>query len=163
MNPIDDWWNNLDESEKMTIFNDNNNIPGMDIRDSNDWWRRLSNNERLDIWQNNNFTRKAKVIPSKEVKMGNKFAEARKLMGETLFKDDSLFYGYQSNIAMLLYDEQARKGKPINYRDHCISDADDEDNEDEEPKEYIEVIDKWFAGLTDAIKIAIYEEFEEGE
>ena len=48
----------------------------------------------------------------------NKFAEARKLMSETLFKDEGLYIGYQSNIAMLLYDEQGRNGKPIDYKDH---------------------------------------------
>ncbi len=50
--------------------------------------------------------------------MKNEFAEARKLMGETLLKDEDLYRGYQANIAMLLYDEQSRKGKPINYRDN---------------------------------------------
>lgn len=50
--------------------------------------------------------------------MSNKFKEARKLMNEILTKDEGLYYAYQSNIAMLLHDEQAKIGKPINYRDH---------------------------------------------
>jgi hypothetical protein len=50
--------------------------------------------------------------------MPSEFAEARKLMNETFLEDKDLYYGYQSNIAMLLYDEQVRNGKPINYRDH---------------------------------------------
>ena len=50
--------------------------------------------------------------------MPREFAEARKLMNETFLEDKDLYYGYQSNIAMLLYDEQVRNGKPINYRDH---------------------------------------------
>jgi hypothetical protein len=47
------------------------------------------------------------------------FAEARKLMNETLLKDKDIYYGYQSNIAMLLHDEQVRNvDKPIDYKDH---------------------------------------------
>ncbi|HEC64304.1 MAG TPA: hypothetical protein ENI23_03320 [bacterium] len=42
--------------------------------------------------------------------MLNKFAKARKLMYETLSKDEGLYIGYQSNIAMLLYDESEQKG-----------------------------------------------------
>lgn len=49
--------------------------------------------------------------------MNNKFKAARKLMNEILSKDEGLHYAYQSNIAMLLHDEQVKIGKPINYRD----------------------------------------------
>ena len=45
----------------------------------------------------------------------DKFKEARKLMHRTLLKDENLFYVYQSNIAMLLCDEQTRNEKPIDY------------------------------------------------
>ncbi len=48
----------------------------------------------------------------------SKFEEARELMNDTLLKDKGLYQGYQSNIAMLLHDEQDRNGKPINYKDH---------------------------------------------
>ena len=48
-----------------------------------------------------------------------KFKEARDLMNKTLSEDEDLFYGYQSNIAMLLHDEQVyNKDKPINYKNH---------------------------------------------
>lgn len=39
-------------------------------------------------------------------------------MGDTLSKDKDLYYGYQSNIAMLLCDEQTRNEKPIDYGNH---------------------------------------------
>ena len=49
----------------------------------------------------------------------DEFKKARKLMNETLSKDKDLYYGYQSNIAMLLHDEQDRNNnKPIDYKDH---------------------------------------------
>jgi len=49
----------------------------------------------------------------------NKFADARKLMNETLQKDKGLCLGYQANIAMLLYDEQEKNNdKPIDYKGH---------------------------------------------
>jgi len=51
--------------------------------------------------------------------MINKFAKARKLMGETLLKDKTLYIAYQSNIAMLLHDEQDRNNNtPIDYKDY---------------------------------------------
>ena len=47
------------------------------------------------------------------------FKKARKLMHETLLKDEGLYIGYQSNIAMLLHDEQERNNNtPIDYKDH---------------------------------------------
>ena len=49
----------------------------------------------------------------------SKFREARKLMYETLLKDKGLYFSYQSNIAMLLYDEQAHNNdKPIDYMNY---------------------------------------------
>lgn len=48
----------------------------------------------------------------------SKFKEARKLMGNNLLKDKDLYHSYQSNIAMLLHNEQDRNGEPINYKDH---------------------------------------------
>ena len=48
----------------------------------------------------------------------NEFKEARKLMNETLLKDKDLYYGYQSNIAMLLHDEQVRNKKPVDYENY---------------------------------------------
>ena len=49
----------------------------------------------------------------------NEFTKARKLMNETLLKDKDLYYGYQSNIAMLLHDEQDRNNNTsIDYKDH---------------------------------------------
>lgn len=36
----------------------------------------------------------------------NKFAEARKLMSQTLKKDKGLYMSYQANIAMKLYDNK---------------------------------------------------------
>ena len=53
-----------------------------------------------------------------EVKTMKEFAEARRLMNETLLKDKELYYGYQANIAMLLHDAQVNNGRPINYRDY---------------------------------------------
>lgn len=49
----------------------------------------------------------------------SKFEEARKLMNDTLLKDKGLYQGYQSNIAMLLHDEQVKcNDKPIDYKDY---------------------------------------------
>jgi len=62
----------------------------------------------------------------------NKFAKARKLMGETLLKDEGLYIAYQSNIAILLHDEQDRNGKPIDYKDY--------DNRNEIGKKIINLI-----------------------
>ena len=36
--------------------------------------------------------------------MSSKFAKARKTMSDTFKKDPDFRYGYQSNVAMLLYD-----------------------------------------------------------
>lgn len=41
--------------------------------------------------------------------MENKFAEARKVMGENFSDDAGLLYGYVSNIAMLLHDRYGIK------------------------------------------------------
>ena len=46
------------------------------------------------------------------------FKEARKLMYETLSKDEDLYRGYQANIAMFLHDEQVRNKRPVNYKDY---------------------------------------------
>ena len=65
--------------------------------------------------------------------MINKFAKARKLMGETLLKDETLYIAYQSNIAMLLHDEQDRNNNtPIDYKDY--------DNRNEIAKKIISLI-----------------------
>jgi len=45
------------------------------------------------------------------------FADARKIMRETLRRDGGLYLGYQANIAMLLHDEQQGNGEPIDFRD----------------------------------------------
>lgn len=47
----------------------------------------------------------------------NEFAKARKLMYKTLLKDEGLYISYQSNIAMLLCDEQNNRvnGTPVDY------------------------------------------------
>jgi len=62
----------------------------------------------------------------------DEFAPARKLMGKTLLKDETLYIAYQSNIAMLLHDEQDRNGAPIDYKDY--------DNRNEIAKKIINLI-----------------------
>jgi len=38
----------------------------------------------------------------------NKFKEARKFMATTLSKDEGLYLGYKTNIAMFLYDNRKK-------------------------------------------------------
>jgi len=76
---------------------------------------------------------KIKEIDYMVTEKDKRFREARKLMNKTLLKDKGLYYGYQSNIAMLLYDEQeGNNDKPIDYKDH--------DNRNEIAKKIVDLI-----------------------
>jgi len=57
---------------------------------------------------------KNKTNLSKTVKKFNK-SKCVRTLGKHLKKDEELFYGYQSNIAMAFYDEYSRIAKEKNY------------------------------------------------
>jgi hypothetical protein len=70
--------------------------------------------DHLDAMEARTETKEEDVMEEKK----NEFAEARKLMWETLSEHRDLYEGYLANIAMLLYDELARTAnKYIDLKD----------------------------------------------